>query len=112
MRTPMVASAANVSVHCTQSGSRWTCRAPWVAGFAIQPGPFGSWLAYVSICMASAPALEQIDHDQHEERNREQHHRDGGRLGVAEAIRPVFLQAHHNKHRGDLGLKRRIARHE
>src|SRR5262245_56743506 len=53
---------------------------------------------------AAAPAFEQVDHRQGREGKQQEHHRDGGRLGVL-----VLVQPGDDQERRDLGLERQVA---
>src|SRR6185312_5013987 len=87
-RMPTIATAQSVRAQRTHRGSSWARRG--VSGF-----------------MDTAPALQQVDDNQHREGEAKQDDRDRGRLAVSERFEVLDDQ-----HRGDLRLEALIARDE
>src|SRR5262245_50502583 len=100
IRTPTTATAESVSPQRTQAGS---CCARRAADALTARALTGEALGIDML----APALEEVDEDQHGERDGQQHDRDGRRLAVGELLEP-----RDDEDRRDLGLVGHVAGHE
>src|SRR5688572_14874211 len=93
--TPTISKARAVRSQRTSAGSWCVCRT-------------GASDLVLSLDINSlAPPFQQVDQDQHAERSREQHDRNGGRFRVGE-----FLEPGDNEHRRNLSLKLLVPRNE
>src|SRR5215813_2281599 len=90
-RNTMTVTAAPMRRRRTIGGSSWA----------------GRRLIAISAMVTRAPALDEVDGEQGDERDREQDDGDGRRLGVAE-----LLETGDHEHRRDLGPERHVARDE
>src|SRR5262245_9394689 len=86
-------TAATIKPQRTTQGS---CSA--VRGFVLRT------CVRTSAPIAIAPPLQQIDDDQHRERNDQQHHRDSGRFAVGK-----LLQASDDQHWCNLSSVRHVS---
>src|SRR6266480_461124 len=91
--TPTTPTAATIKPHRTNQGS---CSAVRRSGLLACVHP--------SATIAIAPPFQQIDDDQHRERNDQQHHSDSGRFAVSK-----LLQARDDQHWCDLSAVRHIS---
>src|SRR5687767_2471204 len=97
MRKPTRTMAVAMSVRLTHGGSS-RARRILTATRSFSLSSAGT---------APHPALEEVDEDQHGERDEEEDDRDCGRLAVGELLEP-----RHDQDRGDLRLVRHVAGHE
>src|SRR6266511_6197336 len=91
--TPTTLTAANIKPHRTNQGS---CSA--VRRSVLPP------CARTSATIAIAPPFQQVDDDQHRERDDQQHHRDSGRFAVGK-----LLPARDDQHWCDLSSVRHVS---
>src|SRR5215210_6971686 len=92
------AKANEMRLHRTHAGS--------CCGLTIRTAAAGRCCSRTaSVLMASAPALEFVDYDQHDEGEDQENHRDCGRFAVGK-----FLKARDDENRRNLGFVRHIAR--